>query len=80
MEQLVVEPSWEQSRPGNWTLTLKFDDSQLGRYAIMVAEKGKEAKIFKNKVKEIKDLKTGTYDVYIVDQQGCSKQLNLNIK
>ena len=80
VEELTVESSWKSAGAGQWTLTLKFDDSKLNDYAVMVTPKGKEPKVYKNKEKEFGGLKTGFYDIYIVDRKGCSKQLNLNIK
>jgi hypothetical protein len=80
VEDLTVESSWKSTGAGQWTLTLKFDDARLGDYAVMVTRKGQEPKLYKNKEKEFEGLKTGFYDIYIVDRKGCSKQLNLNIK
>src|SRR6218665_3163685 len=78
MEDLNVETSWKSSDSRRGTLVLKFDDSKLGDYAIMLTTRGSETQVFKKKEKEFSNLKAGLYDIYIVDRKGCSKQLNLN--
>jgi hypothetical protein len=80
VEDLAVEASWKLTSSGQYTLTLKFDDSKLNDYAVMVTRQGQEPKVYKRKEKEFGGLKTGFYDIYIIDRKGCSKQLNLNIK
>lgn len=80
MEGLLVESSWKPSGSGRLKLTLKFDDSRIGEYAIMIISHGQDTKVFKNKEREFSNLKAGLYDVHIVDRKGCSKQLNLNVK
>jgi len=79
INDLVIETSVEPS--GNrFKLILKFDDTSLGEYAIVLNQQNSESVVSKNKQKGFDDLKPGQYTVYIVDKKGCSKQININIK
>jgi hypothetical protein len=68
------------ARANSYFLELKFDDTSLKDYAIVLSGPDKEARVFKNKEKKFDDLKPGQYDIYIIDRRGCSKQLNIKVK
>jgi hypothetical protein len=81
LEDLSVEATVTPStRANSYSLLLKFDDTSLKDYAIVLDGLDKEAKVFKNREKKFDDLKPGQYDIYIIDRKGCSKQLNINVK
>jgi len=62
------------------SIELKFDDTSLKDYAILVTGPDKEPKIFKHKEKKFDDLKPGQYDILIIDRRGCFKQLIIKVK
>lgn len=80
-EGLAVETKITPSARANaYSIELKFDDTSLKDYVILLNGPDKDGKVFKNKEKKFDDLKPGHYDIYIIDRRGCSKQLNIKVK
>lgn len=65
---------------GNGEIVLKFSgESRVKQYHIFLQCAGC-VELKKADGRNFTDLKPGYYDIYIIDNKGCSKQLNLQVK
>jgi hypothetical protein len=80
LSSLEVKVKIEDSGRSVNTVKLEFDEKAImSDYAIMISARDREkTSVYKNGEKEF-DLKPGNYDIYIIDKNGCSKQLNLKV-
>ncbi len=63
----------------NASIILKFEKNNQSKYRVILSHGNDPWKIAESGVTEFHNLKSGLYEVYVIDKNGCNKQFNLKI-